>query len=475
MQAVHDGETALVSVNCSPQTAALYGKLSWSFDPDYMTGRVAVAENRMSATVSNLDGDWYPSVTLHANHGDSVSSSAIVYFCGGMPTNNVVYSPGHTNVTITPVFRSCGHSFHDVEDDPKISMEIEVGRDSASGWQHLAWVDTDPLTPGVQRRSAISRDNPPSLNWDMKAGTAQPLSNGTDSLVYDSLTTFTRALPAVAAGQYVPPPFAKIITRTFDDKDNLIGEFASMLPIPQYVQITWAANVFEEFRLPITFDLSGEAGDIPPPTNVTIFAGCSAQEAATAFAGIASKVQALFPSDANIVVVGPDANVPQPHKTIVIQTGQYVDPVFGPDDRILGIAPNEHCRQRNDSPLGTAYVFDGSIRDSLPEAFGDFYIQSDHNIERQNDWRNVPLPFSAGLLTDYLAQVALHECCHTMGIVPPASAIPGRHNNCDCGSHFMDDGSTKTPLMRLGFITYFVPGWMLSNERYLKFVFAQTP
>ncbi len=103
----------------------------------------------------------------------------------------------------------------------------------------------------------------------------------------------------------------------------------------------------------------------------------------------------------------------------------------------------------------------------------DFYIDGP---TENNDWRNVQLPLStANFLPEVIAQITLHECGHTMGLVPSASAILGGHNDCPCGSHYMDDGSRKKPLMRLGFIDYYVQGWMLKNERYLQFVFPVTP
>ena len=243
------------------------------------------------------------------------------------------------------------------------------------------------------------------------------------------------------------------------------------LAIPQYVQITWDASVLEEFRQPIMFGYPGEEWDIPPPTNVTIFAGCSVAEAATAFAEIPSKVQAMFPPNVNIIVVGPETTVPQPHKTVVIQTDQYVDPATGAKSRALGRTPNEHCHQRNDSPWGTAYVYDGMIRESITNAFLNFYVQIDGEIDPTDDWRHVPLPFSASLLTDYIAQEALHECCHAMGLVPTSSAAHNGHNVCTCGRHHMDRGREKKVLMRLGFVTpSHIPSWMPKNERYLEFV-----
>ena len=182
----------------------------------------------------------------------------------------------------------------------------------------------------------------------------------------------------------------------------------------------------------------------------------------------------MFPPNANIIVVGPDAEIPQPHKEIAIRTGHHVDESTGFARNYLGMTPTEHCHQRNDSPRGTAHVYDETMRNSLSETFGMFYIDAERFYNAKNDWRNVMLPFRITILTDYLAQIAIHECCHTMGLVPLASASEGYHNTCSCGCHFMDDGGTKTPLMRLGFFPYFIQGWMLSNERYLEFVFPHT-
>ncbi len=475
-QVVHCDETAAVRARCVPDTPPLSGKLIWSFDPDYASAYVDVAQDTLSATISGLGPESPPTIMLHADVGYALTSGAAINYCHGhdnCPTNHVDFPPNHTNVTINPVFRDCEHPFGDDPDDPdapKIFLEVEVGRDTATGWQHLAWVDTDSETPGLQQRTAISRDNPPMVNWNAKSTSSAPLVNGKDSLVYDNLTTFARALPAVAAGQYVPPPFATIISRTYDDHDNLINEFSTTLAIPQYVQITWTANAVEEFRRPIIYSYPGSS--ILPQTNVTIFAGCSTQEAASAFAGIAAKVQAILPPIANIVVVGPDVNVPQPHKTVEINSGALYDPNSGQFSQALGATPPDSCHQRNDSPLGLSYVFDGMFRQYIFTWYRAFYRRS--SIDTKNDWRNVPLPLPTNSLTDVIAQIAMHESCHAMGLVPKTSAMDDRHNNCNCGRHHMDDGNTKTPLMRLGTVPTYTQRWKSENEGYLEFVFPMT-
>ena len=474
MQVVHRGQSALVTAHCIPDTPGLAERLNWTFDPEYMTGHVAVADDKLSATVTGLGEGWTSSVTLHAavgaNPPEGLAGTAIVTYCGGRDHMGVEVSQSPSNTVIDVPYPSCGHP---LDDEEEYMIEAEAGRETATGWQHLAWIDTDPSTPGTQRRTHVSGGRHHSLEWDMKATSSAPLVDGTDSLVYDANTTFARALPAVAAGQYVPPPFATVKGRILDANGNVVEEQSSTVAIPQYVQITWDAAVLEEFRQPIVFDYPG--ANTLPPTNVTIFAGCTAQEAASAFADIAAKVQAIFPPSANIVVVGPDANVPQPHKTIVIQTGRYTNPATGRYTSALGRTPNEHCHQRNDSPLGAAYVYDGTIRESLPEQYRSFYLDTGGSVNPTNDWRNVPLPLSADLISDYIAQVALHECCHSMGLVPTASAKYNGHNNCTCGIHYMDRGKDKYALMRLGLIPQYTQRWKTNNTFYLEFVFPNAP
>ena len=475
MKVIHCDETVTVYAKCIPDTPPLVGKLNWSFDPNYMSNIVEIADNKMSATVSNMDAEWHSSVTIHATKGNSLSTSALIYYCSGhdnCPTNHISFPPNHTNMTINPIYRDCEHPFGDDEDDPKLYLEVEAGRETASGWQHLAWIDTKPDVPGLQRRTAIARDSPPSIDWDTKATSSAPLSNGTDSLVYDSKTTFTRALPAVASGQYVPPPFVTVISRTFDDKNNLVAEFSTTQTIPQYVQITWTTNTVEAFRQPLVFNYVGIEGDTLPSTNVTIFAGCSTSNATTVFSRIITNVQCLFPPNANIIVVGPDATVPQPHKTVAIYAGKYTGPYANLYGEALGLTPNSSCHERNDSPSGSSYVFNGTIREYVTRWYGNYYLNN--SINSKNDWRNVPLPFSDELMTVIIVQVALHECCHSMGLVPSASAAEGAHNDCTDGCHYMDDGGSKLPLMRFGFDLWHIQRWMPENTNYLRFVFPQT-
>ncbi len=86
----------------------------------------------------------------------------------------------------------------------------------------------------------------------------------------------------------------------------------------------------------------------------------------------------------------------------------------------------------------------------------------------------MPLPLSADLIADYIAQVVLHECCHTMGLVPTASATQYGHNICPCGCHFMDGGQYRYPPVYLGFISSRIQRWMQKNRLYLEFVFPST-
>ena len=143
---------------------------------------------------------------------------------------------------------------------------------------------------------------------------------------------------------------------------------------------------------------------------------------------------------------------------------------------VSAVRTNEtHGLQRNDSPLGTAYVYNGTIHDSLLEQYGVFHADGLENFELKNDWRNVPLPLSASLIADYIAQVALHECGHTMGLVPTPSAQHTGHNDCICGGHFMDSGSFRGAPVYLGFVRLLVQFWKPENRSYLEFVFPLSP
>lgn len=184
---------------------------------------------------------------------------------------------------------------------------------------------------------------------------------------------------------------------------------------------------------------------------------------------IAAKVQSIFPDNANIIVVGPSAEIPQPHKTVEINSGALYDPNSGKFSQALGATPPDACHQRNDSPSGLSYVFNGMLRQYIFTWYRAFYRMSP--INAQNDWRNVSLPLPVNSLADVMAQIAMHESCHAMGLVPATSTMDGRHNKCNCGRHHMDDGGTKSPLMRLGIIPACTQQWKPENEEYLEFVF----
>ncbi len=471
MQVVHENESATVWARCVPETPSLSGKLTWSFEPDYMVAHVNVASDKLSATVSGMDDEWHSSVTLYVNAGGCLATPAIVYYCNGhdnCPTNYVSFPPNHTNVTINPVFRHCGHPFYDDLDAPEVFLEVEVGRDTATGWQHLAWVDTDSETPGLQQRTAISRDTPPTISWNAKATSSAPLADGLNTIRYNDSFSFLRALPAVSAGQYVPPPFVTIVSRTFDDHDNLIREFSTTLAIPQYVQITWTSTALNALCQPIVYSFPGEG--IHPPTNITLFAGCTHNQSFDLLSQVVQFFRERIPNACSLIVVGPDTIVPQPHKTISIHSGFYVRPSGAVMRSYIGSTPRESCHERNDSPSGEAGVYIAAIREGMSSYYGKFRAEEGTvAFEPKNDWSSVSLPVPNASMAKFIALVALHEFGHTVGVTPSAVSNDTGHNSCTCGIHHMDSGGTR--FMPMYFEPFWIMFWKPENAQYLESVF----
>jgi hypothetical protein len=138
----------------------------------------------------------------------------------------------------------------------------------------------------------------------------------------------------------------------------------------------------------------------------------------------------------------------------------------------LGTTPDEHCHERNDSPLGTSGVYVEAIRRSIFNQYCSFIddVYSVHGITPKNNWSGISLPLTTTQLAQYIAHVAMHETCHAMGLVPERSAAFQGHNQCDCGAHHMDSGSFRRVPMYLGVLLYYRLGWMTENSRYLEFV-----
>ena len=175
----------------------------------------------------------------------------------------------------------------------------------------------------------------------------------------------------------------------------------------------------------------------------------------------------MFPGGANIVVVGPGAHVPQPHKTIGIHAG-----FCAPGDDSLGSTPNNQCHPMNDSPWGTAGVYLSAIRESIPSQFSRYLADCGTVYEDfKNDWSQFDLPLGVGHLARFISYVVLHECGHTMGLVPDAASQDHAHNNCSCGNHHMDRGATRQIPMYLRSMPYLF--WTPSNDGYLRFVFKR--
>ena len=474
-QTIHGNGSAFIRAICAPLPTDAPSPIDWQFAPDEIAPSASVLPGGMEVALSRPH-DGYCLASVYAqirNEGrESLSTVAFVEFCDGWdpPSVSIDVGPECTNATISLSGHTCSHDPEDDTGYPQSSFEIEAGRHAANGvWQHLAWIDTDPATPGRQRRSPFQHDSPPVLSWDMKADADQPQARGVDTLDYtyaqDGATRhlpLRRVLPAVEAGEYVPPPYAEIVMRTYDRDNQLLGETRETAPIPQFVQVAWENAAPGVLARASTFAYAGSA-EIPA-TNVILYAGCQVEEAQTALATLPGRIQALFPANANIAVVGPDTHVPQPHKTILIKAG------YNPSNKKdLGLTPNESCHAMNSNPTGTSFVYLSTIHDSLESQFRKSIAESDlPTIDYKNGWRQISLPVPMESMVKYMAYVAVHECAHSLGLVPKNMRIDIGHNSCTCGWHHMDNGKMRFPPM------YLHPNrilfWAPSNAAYLEFI-----
>ena len=78
------------------------------------------------------------------------------------------------------------------------------------------------------------------------------------------------------------------------------------------------------------------------------------------------------------------------------------------------------------------------------------------------------LPIPVTNMVKYITHVVVHECGHTLGLVPEAATTDGAHNSCNCGYHIMDDGYYRCPPMHFNrFWSFF---WKPENAAYLEFI-----
>jgi hypothetical protein len=331
-------------------------------------------------------------------------------------------------------------------------LEIEVMRQTVGGWQHVAWVDMDPNTPGNDRYYEISGAGGYTLafTWDGIAQTGLGLADH-PNVFHGTKGSFNRAMPKVESGKPVPPPFYTVFARLLNANKEPVEEVPQQVFIPQVVNIVPASGR-RAFRDPVVFDATN--GN----PQVTLYSGCTEAESAAAIAQLPGMAMAFIPGDVNLRVVMRD-DIIGDHKTVFLIRSTSRGPRRG---------ESEYFTSRNQNASGEMHIFISGFERSLKDSYK-------YMIGGNKD--SVPTNMTPVQFAKYIAPTITHEIGHNLGLVDPQylDATTGgdqkNHNKVQTWRKLMDRGGLHYVGDRMN--PHPTNYWRSDNLRYLQFVLPQ--
>ena len=394
-------------------------------------------ENLTVVTTAKLDSESRVAVTSIVTKCDSR------IFSFSLSTNNFSPHLGET-LGVEVTIPGCGHTR-----DPGW-LEIEVVREVVDELQHVASMDMDPQTPGLDRYLETSALGGQSLSfaWDGIAQVGLPLADHPDVFT-GPVGSFHRAMPAMTAGDPVPPPFYTLRVRLWDQERNeTLEESAYRVYVPQVVNIVPFGGE-TEFQEPV-YGVGSNGTE-----QVLLYPGCTAAEADAALAQLPQMAMAFFPSDVNLrIVMSGTVNGAVKGLAIVGESSK---------DSRRGDASG--FRKRNERPDGEMAIYVAGFQKSL---------KNNYNAMLNGNRDQVPIPMPPEQFAKYIAPTVAHEVGHSLGLVDPdwLLATPNDkqrlHNKVQTWLKMMDWGGLYYVKHRLN------PDpdtcWRPDNLRYLRFV-----
>ncbi len=338
----------------------------------------------------------------------------------------------------------CGHSL-----SPGW-LEIEVVRETIGAIQRVASVDMDPGTPAVDRYLDTSALGGQSLlfEWDGIAQESLSLANHPD-IFTGTNGWFYRAMPAVVAGEPVPPPFYTLAARLWNtDKSEVLAEETRRIYIPQVVNIVPFGGE-DAFQEPIYTVGTNGLG------LVTLYPGCTASGAEAALEQLPAMAMAFFPPDVNLRIVMTNT-VAGRHKSVLIVAESS-------DEGRRGDASG--FSSRNERPDGNMAIYIDGFQKSLRKSYDGMLAGNSDDISA---------PMTAAQFVQYIAPTVAHEVGHGLGLVDPKwlPATPNDkqklHNKVQTWIKMMDMGGLYYVKHRLN--PHPTDYWLPDNLRYLRFV-----
>ena len=364
-------------------------------------------ENLTVVTTAKLDSESRVAVTSIVTKCDSR------IFSFSLSTNNFSPHLGET-LGMEATIPGCGHTR-----DPGW-LEIEVVREVVDELQHVASVDMDPQTPGLDRYLETSALGGQSLSfaWDGIAQVGLPQADH-PNIFNGPQGTIHRAMPEITSEEPVPPPFYTVRVRHWNsEKTEVLNEYSETVFIPQVVQIYFAHEVASLMVTPLVFTNEDNSA-------TTVYSGAESEDAAEQILqGMPQYLMAFMPEGVNVRFVNGAQPISGGHTDILLTQME------SPREGAVGLCL--FVDSRNSTPVGLCIVYPHDIHDSL----------RDHYLYR--DIRNdaFPIPLSGTDFACYLAQISVHEVGHALGLVDPDALIAispeNPHNLNGGGENIMD-------------------------------------
>jgi len=328
-------------------------------------------------------------------------------------------------------------------------LEIEVRRETTGGFQHVAYLDMDPSTPGVSRYGDTAKLlSQCAFTWNGMARASLPLADHPD--VFDGpMGSFNRAMPAIVAGSPVPPPFYTLVVRLWNpERSQIVDMVERKIYVPQVVNLV-------SFGGEEAFQKAVYSQGISGTNRITLYPGCTEEETSTAFAKLPAMTRAFYPPDMNLRIVMTSC-VEGRRKSVLIVSGTTQGSRRGDASGF---------RKRNERPDGDMAIYIESFWGTLKNSY-------DLMLRGNND--EILLPMTSTQFAQYIAATIAHEIGHSLGLVDSdwlEATPPGKqknHNKTWTGLKLMDAGGLYFVGHRLN--PRSTAYWLPYNLSYLKFI-----
>ena len=420
--------------------------------PFWLTNIVGVAAEDITWTAQN--GSMYPPTgyasTLIAHSSPFVSGDILVHASYGLSnetarasvavpkcprkdfavkfsTDN--FSPHmYEEFDVVVTFPGCPHGQNEMW------LEIEVMRETTAGWQHVAWIDADTETPGVQRHFDATALNGGTWGffWDGIATESAPLAKSPDVFTQGK-EPFNRLLPQVIAGEPVPPPYYTVFARlksAATPAAPILEEAQHTVYVPQVCKVEMSQTAYLEFCRPAVYpysDWPDEIGKTNPLCEVgyVLYSGSTSLSKFDVENLIVENMRSLIPETVNVIVTR--LSVRGRYKTIKYEMKKECPSI------ITGARGyTVDASWLNENPEGIGYVYVDTIRREPC----DYFLQyNDGFLPPKVQYAPGLVPFNHLTFTKGVMFTGTHEFYHTLGLVgknlfgSTQDGLEIRHNN----------------------------------------------